>query len=304
MPCSAASWTSSPARSATRSAAGRSKPPRCDGPRGSRRGHGGARAGGMPFAGRGRRVAARARARRAPHELCTPATGSSTAAELDGTAALVERRAAREPLAYILGEWGFRRLTLRRRSARPDPAAGDRERRRALPGASSPASRRRPSSTSAPAPARSRSRSRTSGPTRGSSRPTSRRPRSRSRRRTGAARPGRARRGSRTVTSSRARRGRSTSSSRTRRTSRPASSSARARAARLGAARGAGRRGRATRRSLARRWRCSPGRRARARGGRRQAAAVAELLGALGFPEVAVSADLAGRERVVEGARP
>lgn len=27
--------------------------------------------------------------------------------------ALVERRAAREPLAYILGEWGFRRLTLR-----------------------------------------------------------------------------------------------------------------------------------------------------------------------------------------------
>jgi release factor glutamine methyltransferase len=30
--------------------------------------------------------------------------------ELDG---LVERRAAREPLAYILGEWGFRRLTLK-----------------------------------------------------------------------------------------------------------------------------------------------------------------------------------------------
>jgi release factor glutamine methyltransferase len=27
--------------------------------------------------------------------------------------ALVERRAAREPLAYVLGEWGFRRLTLR-----------------------------------------------------------------------------------------------------------------------------------------------------------------------------------------------
>lgn len=31
------------------------------------------------------------------------------AAELDR---LVERRAAREPLAYVLGEWGFRRLTL------------------------------------------------------------------------------------------------------------------------------------------------------------------------------------------------
>ncbi len=27
--------------------------------------------------------------------------------------ALVERRGRREPLAYILGEWGFRRLTLR-----------------------------------------------------------------------------------------------------------------------------------------------------------------------------------------------
>ena len=26
---------------------------------------------------------------------------------------LVERRAAREPLAYVLGEWGFRRLTLK-----------------------------------------------------------------------------------------------------------------------------------------------------------------------------------------------
>src|SRR5262249_52059306 len=26
---------------------------------------------------------------------------------------LVERRAGREPLAYVLGEWGFRRLTLR-----------------------------------------------------------------------------------------------------------------------------------------------------------------------------------------------
>lgn len=30
--------------------------------------------------------------------------------ELDG---LLERRAAREPLAYVLGEWGFRRLTLK-----------------------------------------------------------------------------------------------------------------------------------------------------------------------------------------------
>jgi len=34
------------------------------------------------------------------------------AAELDRFGALVSRRAMREPLAYILGEWGFRRLTL------------------------------------------------------------------------------------------------------------------------------------------------------------------------------------------------
>jgi release factor glutamine methyltransferase len=35
--------------------------------------------------------------------------------ELDDAAVwpLVERRASREPLAYVLGEWGFRRLTLR-----------------------------------------------------------------------------------------------------------------------------------------------------------------------------------------------
>jgi len=32
--------------------------------------------------------------------------------ELDRLRALVERRRAREPLAYVLGEWGFRRLTL------------------------------------------------------------------------------------------------------------------------------------------------------------------------------------------------
>jgi len=36
-----------------------------------------------------------------------------SAAELDGARALVRRRAAGEPLQYVLGEWGFRRLTLR-----------------------------------------------------------------------------------------------------------------------------------------------------------------------------------------------
>ena len=51
--------------------------------------------------GRDRAVGARARerelARRRPR----------------GSSALVARREAREPLAYVLGEWGFRRLTLR-----------------------------------------------------------------------------------------------------------------------------------------------------------------------------------------------
>jgi release factor glutamine methyltransferase len=36
-----------------------------------------------------------------------------TEAELDACRALVDRRGRREPLAYVLGEWGFRRLTLR-----------------------------------------------------------------------------------------------------------------------------------------------------------------------------------------------
>jgi len=36
-----------------------------------------------------------------------------TKAELDRCRSLVERRASREPLAYVLGEWGFRELTLR-----------------------------------------------------------------------------------------------------------------------------------------------------------------------------------------------
>src|SRR5207302_332058 len=39
---------------------------------------------------------------------------------------LLARREAREPLAYVLGEWGFRRLTLAtdRRALRPPPPAG------------------------------------------------------------------------------------------------------------------------------------------------------------------------------------
>ena len=45
------------------------------------------------------------------------------AAELDSARALVTRRAGREPVQHILGEWGFRRLTLRvdRRALIPRP---------------------------------------------------------------------------------------------------------------------------------------------------------------------------------------
>ncbi len=46
-----------------------------------------------------------------------------TASELDAARALVARRARREPLQYVLGEWGFRRLTLTvdRRALIPRP---------------------------------------------------------------------------------------------------------------------------------------------------------------------------------------
>ena len=82
--------------------------------------------------------------------------------ELDGARALVTRRASGEPLQYVLGEWGFRRLTLAvdRRALIPRPETETvverclallRRRRRADA-----------CSTSAPGRARSRSRSPTS----------------------------------------------------------------------------------------------------------------------------------------------
>jgi release factor glutamine methyltransferase len=46
-------------------------------------------------------------------ELYTSFDKPLTEAELAAVRPLVERRGRREPLAYILGEWGFRRLTLR-----------------------------------------------------------------------------------------------------------------------------------------------------------------------------------------------
>ena len=46
-------------------------------------------------------------------ELAFARARELTPEEEEEAAALVGRRAAREPLAYVLGEWGFRRLTLR-----------------------------------------------------------------------------------------------------------------------------------------------------------------------------------------------
>ncbi|MEP6977865.1 MAG: peptide chain release factor N(5)-glutamine methyltransferase [Thermoleophilia bacterium] len=46
-------------------------------------------------------------------ELALARARDLTLEEEEEASVLVERRAAREPLAYVLGEWGFRRLTLR-----------------------------------------------------------------------------------------------------------------------------------------------------------------------------------------------
>ena len=52
--------------------------------------------------------------------------------EVDGLEPLLARREAREPLAYVLGEWGFRRLTLKTDARATRAAARDGDRRRAL----------------------------------------------------------------------------------------------------------------------------------------------------------------------------
>ena len=94
-------------------------------------------------------------------------TRSGVYADLDRDAGdewepLLARRETREPLAYVLGEWGFRRLTLKTdaRALVPRPESEIVvERALALLGG---VRRRRGCSTSASAPARSRSPSRTS----------------------------------------------------------------------------------------------------------------------------------------------
>ena len=66
------------------------------------------------------------------------ASGRSLSAdELRRLDELVGRRRAREPLAYVLGEWGFRRLVLTVDGRALVPSAGDRGGRRALPRPSS-----------------------------------------------------------------------------------------------------------------------------------------------------------------------
>ncbi len=49
------------------------------------------------------------------HALGVSRTGlyADLDAQVDGLEPLLARREAREPLAYVLGEWGFRRLTLK-----------------------------------------------------------------------------------------------------------------------------------------------------------------------------------------------
>ena len=67
-------------------------------------------------------------------------SGRSDDDELAACRELIARRAKREPVAYILGRWGFRGLERRRRPARARPAARDGARRRPLPGCCSTAS--------------------------------------------------------------------------------------------------------------------------------------------------------------------
>ena len=66
-------------------------------------------------------------------ELYTQHDRPLTEAERAAARGLVERRGRREPLAYVLGDWGFRRLTSEDRRPRARAAARDGDRRRALP---------------------------------------------------------------------------------------------------------------------------------------------------------------------------
>ena len=77
--------------------------------RGARRGRAPARRGRRRDAARRRGVARRAR----PRHDAVRASRRGSDDEVEGLEPLLVRREAREPLAYVLGEWGFRRLTLK-----------------------------------------------------------------------------------------------------------------------------------------------------------------------------------------------
>ena len=234
-------------------------------------------------------------------ELYTQHDRPLTEAERAAARALVERRGAARAARLRARRVGLPPADAEDRRARARAAARDGDRGRARARAAARASRRRACSTSAPAPARSRSRSPTSGRTRASSRPTSRRhalelarenadaPRAR----------GRARRGRASLDG----RGGPVRPRRLEPAVRPAAEldGAAAGGARLGAA-PRDRRRRADRRARRRGCaRCSHGRLVvlevhehRAGRGRGRCCA------ALGTPDVTITRDLAGRERVVE----
>ena len=241
---------------------------------------------------------------RQPKPRCTPAGGTSRLLELDSYRGLVARRASREPLAYILGEWGFRRLTLvvDRRVLIPRPETESVVERclAILDGVEEPTVLDIGAGSGAIALAiadehpgarvvgdrrlgvRARGRGGEPAPRR-RGRPRAVRPR----------RPARGRAGPFDLV-----------------VSNPPYVAPDELAAlepelHSGAAGGARRRGRTTKQWLGRRWRRSArAERSCSRWATLRPRRSADLLAELGFPEVVVSADLAGRERVVDGRRP
>ena len=158
---SAASSTSSPRRSRQRSGSARSKPPGVTAREALRQGAARLEAAGVPSP----RVDAEFLL---AHVLGVDAVGAGARRASwapkprAAFGALIERRAAREPLAYVLGEWGFRRLTLKvdARVLVPRPETEVVVER--VPGAARAAGRAGACSTWASARARSRWRSPTS----------------------------------------------------------------------------------------------------------------------------------------------
>ncbi len=111
-------------------------------------------------------------------ELYTAHDRPLTDAERSAARELVQRRGRREPLAYVLGDWDFRRLTLKtdRRALVPRPETELARRNGASSCSTAPS--RRASSTSARAAVRSHSLSRRNARMLVCMRPTSRRMRS------------------------------------------------------------------------------------------------------------------------------